>query len=75
VTVSTTFDVYGRFRVLAERSSEGAWSLFRLGSEGKRLPLTDVIVAANATVAEVQDALEAAYHELGAPGRAVRQVT
>ena len=71
---SVLFDVYGRFRVRAEQTDTGEWSLYRLGSDGKRSRLGDVVVADRAPLEEVTRQLEAVYHELGTPGSSITQV-
>jgi hypothetical protein len=66
------FDVYGRFHVIAERSADRVWTLMR--RDGKRSPLTDVLVADGAPASDIVDALEATFHELGSPGRAISPI-
>ena len=56
------FDVYGRFQVTAEQTADGAWVLYRSGSDGKRSRLADVIVPDDANLDEVERGLEAAFH-------------
>lgn len=68
MTRRVKFDIYGSFGVTAERCSEGVWVLYRIGSEGKRGRLADVVVSDHATLDEVQRLLEAAFHELAKPG-------
>jgi hypothetical protein len=68
------FDIYGRFRVTAEQSSEGVWVLYRVGSEGKRERLADVVVPDHATPEEVERMLEAAFHELARPGTSIVRI-
>jgi hypothetical protein len=74
VAGSVLFDVYGRFQVRAEQTDAGVWALDRLGSDGKRSRLRDVIIADHAPLAEVTRQLEAVYHELGSPGTSIAQV-
>lgn len=68
------FDIYGRFGVTAERSSEGVWVLYRIGSEGKRGRLADVVVPDHATLDELERLLEAAFHELARPGTSIVRI-
>ena len=68
------FDVYGRFVVIAERSADRVWTLWRRGTDGKRSPLIDVFVADDAAASDIVDALEATFHELGSPGRAISPI-
>ncbi len=65
------FDIYGRLKVTAEQTPDGSWVLYRLGSDGKRSLLTDVIVDDYATLDEVERQLEAAFHEWGKPGTSI----
>jgi hypothetical protein len=74
VARSVLFDVYGRFRVRAEKTDSGTWVLYRLGSEGKRSRLYDVIVVDHAPLAEVTRQLEAIHHELGTPGSSIARI-
>lgn len=67
------FDVYGRFRVAAEPTDTG-WRLWMLGGDGTRRPLHDVPLEPDATLAEVEQALEAAFHELARPGATIDRV-
>ena len=60
------FDVYGRFRVIVEEV-DGIWSVYRIGADGKRRRLDDVVVPDGADPGQVVDALEATFHELATP--------
>ena len=69
-----TRDVYGRFLVRAERSVSGDWKVYRLGAEGKRSRLFDVVVEDDADSSEVERQIEAVYHELGSPGTSILRI-
>lgn len=62
------FDVYGRFRLAAERADDGWWAVFAVGEDGKRTWIDHVVVPSGAGVDEVEAAIEASYHELARPG-------
>lgn len=68
------FDVYGRFRVVAERGDDGWWAVFGIGDDGIRARIDHVIVPASAGVDEVRDALEASFHELAGPGTSISEI-
>ncbi len=60
-------DVYGRFRIDVIRR-HGTWTAFRLGDDGKRSRLTDVVLLGeDMTAEEILEAVEALYHEQAAP--------
>lgn len=65
------FDVYGRFRVTADRPADGPWEFFRDGPDGKRSRVFDVYADEDETVEGIVRALEATYHELATPGRTI----
>ena len=68
------FDVYGRFRVTAEQSEDGAWALYRDGTNGKRQRMTDVVVLDDATLDDIERALEAIFHESAQPGTSILRI-
>lgn len=74
VSERITYDIYGRFRVRAEQTVSGEWLVYRLGAEGKRSRLFDVVVEDDAEPSEIERQLEAVYHELGSPGTSIRPV-
>jgi hypothetical protein len=56
------------------RSRDGStWKAFSVG-EGKRVPLDDVVIPANAKEEELQTYLDDLFHELATPGRTIRRV-
>ena len=61
-------DVYGRFRIDVIRR-HGRWTAYRLGDEGKRSLLHDLVVDEKASPEEVLEAIEAAFHEWASPDR------
>ncbi|MCA9623876.1 MAG: hypothetical protein KC731_32865 [Myxococcales bacterium] len=61
-------DVYGRFRADVIRHN-GTWTAYRLGDDGKRSLLRDLVIDADADPEAVVAAFEAVYHELGGPER------
>jgi hypothetical protein len=58
---SLKFDVFGR-RVLVV-GSENGWSVFYLGTEGKRRPAWDIVVPDSVSEAEVEQYLADLCHE------------
>jgi hypothetical protein len=58
---SLKFDVFGR-RVLVVGSDTG-WSVFYLGTEGKRRPAWDIVVPNSVSEAEVEQYLADLCHE------------
>ncbi len=68
------FDVYGRFRVVAERGDDGWWAVFGVGADGTRARIDHIIVPASAGVNEVRNALEASYHELARPAASISEI-
>jgi hypothetical protein len=68
------FDIYRRYKVTAEQTTDGVWVLYILGSDGKRSRLTDVIVPDHATLDEVERQLEAVFHEIGTPDTSIVRI-
>jgi hypothetical protein len=66
-------DVYGRFVADVIRR-HGVWTVYRLGNEGKRSKLVDVVVADDASSEEILEALETVYHEWAGPDRELRVI-
>lgn len=64
---TVTFDVYGRFHIVARQDDDGSWALLRRGADGKHSPLTDVVVPDDATLDDVERLLEVAFHEWATP--------
>lgn len=61
-------DVFGK-RMIADRRS-GRWQLSMAGADGKRRPLTDILVPADVTTEEaLLTFLNDVYHESARPGR------
>jgi hypothetical protein len=60
-TYAVTLDVFGR-RVLAVRIENG-WSLFYVGSDGKRRPAQDIFVPGAVTESELAEYLADLCHE------------
>jgi hypothetical protein len=69
-----TFDVYGRFLVHVARAPGGWWEAAEIGYEGKRRPLSEVLVPEHAAVDDLPGYLKAAFHELARPGEAIVRV-
>jgi len=59
-------DVYGRFRIDVIRR-HGRWTAYRLGAEGKRARLEDLVIAESASAEEILETVEALYHEWARP--------
>lgn len=59
-------DVYGRFRIDVIRR-HGTWTAYRLGADGKRRKLSDLVIVEDAGAEQVLGAVEALYHELATP--------
>ncbi len=74
MTERILFDIYGRFEVTAEQSTDGVWVLYLPGSDGKRSLLTDVVVLDYAGIDEVERQLEAVFHEIGTPGTSITRI-
>lgn len=55
------YDVFGRL-MQAERSTSG-WRLFRLGSDGKRSPVTDTVIPDFVSEHELDQYLADVFHE------------
>lgn len=68
------FDVYGRMRVRVIPNDDGWCRVYAVRDGGKLQTVDGVVVSADASTAEVIAALEAAFHEIGEPGSAVRRV-
>ena len=68
------FEIYGRFVIHAEQSDHGDWFFYRLGTDGKRGRIFDVVVGRDATPEEIEMQLEATYHELGRPGTSITEI-
>ena len=59
-------DVYGRLRIDVIRR-RGTWTSYRLGADGKRAKLVDLVLADDAGPDEILEAVEALYHEWATP--------
>ena len=68
------FDVYRRFVVHAEQSDQGDWLFYRPGTDGKRGRIWDVVVDRDATLEDIENQLEAIYHEWGRPGTSITRI-
>ena len=66
------FDVYGCFVVDLERIGD-RWVAFRVG-EGKRRRLPELVVPGEIEPDELLRFLDDLYHEMSAPGRAIRRI-
>lgn len=59
-------DVYGRFRIDVIRR-HGTWTAYRLGADGKRGKLNDLVLPDEAEAEAILEAVEALYHEHASP--------
>ena len=59
-------DVYGRFRVDVIRR-HGTWTSYRLGDDGKRSRLTDLVIAEDADPETILQTIETLFHEWATP--------
>ena len=68
------FDVYGRFFVVLRDGGDGWWEGARLGSDGKRSHLPEVLIPVESDLAAIVDHLEAVYHEWARPGESITRL-
>jgi len=68
------FEVYGRFRVNLHREEDGWWVAERLGADGKRSVLPEVVVPPDADPQQIADHLEAMFHEWARPGTRISRI-
>ena len=68
------FDVYGHFRVNLHRGEDGWWVAERVGDDGKRSLLPEVVVPPDADAHRIADHLEAMFHEWARPGARIVQI-
>lgn len=66
--------MYGRLEVTAQQDEDGRWTLYRRGADGKRSPLTDVVVPDGAMLDDLAPLLEVAYHEWATPESWITQI-
>lgn len=67
------FDVYGRFLIDVVREGDRLVVL-ELGAEGKRRLRPDIVLDPGLDDAAIARALDDLLHELGGPGRSIREV-
>jgi hypothetical protein len=65
---SLKFDVLGQQVVVV--GSDGGWSAFYVGAEGKRRPATDIVVPADIAESEIEQYLDDLCQEWATEGHA-----
>ena len=68
------FDVYGILQVALRPGADGWWIAERIGSDGKRRHLPEVLIPPGTSPDQVPDFLEAVFHESARPGTKIELI-
>ena len=66
------FDIYGQEQLDVIREG-GGWKVYVVG-DGKRIPLSDIVIPADVEENEIPTFLDDLFHELARPGKTIRRV-
>lgn len=68
------FDVYGWMRIAVDREHD-TYVVYRIGGEGTRQKLTDLVIPPDLGERDIPRFLDDAFHEWARPGQHIRRIS